>query len=319
VAIEGQAHFRHEALLYSGQQGLLEGTLPFIRAGLGAEEPILVAVSAAKIGLLSGALQGDAGPVQFVDMGELGANPARIIPAWRDFVSNHSSPGRGVRGIGEPVWPERSAAELVECQRHESLLNLAFADVPGFRLLCPYDAEALDPAVIDEARHSHPVIVEEGRSHESTSCHSLEAVAAPFSDPLPEPASPTEEFALRAGMLAPLRRLVRGVASGAGLDPSSRDDLVLAVDEVASNSVIHGGGEGTLRVWLEEDALICEIRDRGVIDLPLAGRERPEPGQAGGYGLWLANMLCDLVQVRSLPSGGVVRLHKRPRREPARH
>ena len=83
------------------------------------------------------------------------------------------------------------------------------------------------------------------------------------------------------------------------------------MDEVASNSVTHGGGGGTLRVWLEEDTLVCEVRDRGIIDVPLAGRERPEPGQLGGYGLWLANLLCDLVQVRSFPDGSVVRLHKR--------
>ena len=34
-------------------------------------------------------------------------------------------------------------------------------------------------------------------------------------------------------------------------------------------------------------------------------------GQPGGYGLWLANQLCDLVQIRSLPAGTAVRLHMR--------
>jgi anti-sigma regulatory factor (Ser/Thr protein kinase) len=31
----------------------------------------------------------------------------------------------------------------------------------------------------------------------------------------------------------------------------------------------------------------------------------------GGYGLWLANQVCDLVQVRSSPAGTTVRLHVR--------
>jgi MEDS: MEthanogen/methylotroph, DcmR Sensory domain len=44
-----------------------------------------------------------------------------------------------LRGIGEPLFATRSADELVECQRHEALLNLAFQDAPGFWLLCPYD------------------------------------------------------------------------------------------------------------------------------------------------------------------------------------
>ena len=89
------------------------------------------------------------------------------------------------------------------------------------------------------------------------------------------------------------------------------EGLVLAVNEVATNSVVHGGGGGILRIWTEGDVLVCEVRDRGVIDDPLVGRERPLVNAAGGCGLWLANQLCDLVQVRSFAGGSVVRLHKR--------
>ena len=53
--------------------------------------------------------------------------------------------GRPMRGIGEPIWAERSPAELVECQRHESLLNVAFAGSAGFYLMCPYDTTSLGP------------------------------------------------------------------------------------------------------------------------------------------------------------------------------
>jgi anti-sigma regulatory factor (Ser/Thr protein kinase) len=52
----------------------------------------------------------------------------------------------------------------------------------------------------------------------------------------------------------------------------------------------------------------CEVRDRGWIDDPLAGRERPSDLRGGGRGLWIVNHLCDLVQVRSSASGSVVRL-----------
>ena len=41
--------FRHEALLYAGDDGFLEGTLPWIRDAVAAGEPILVVVSAARI------------------------------------------------------------------------------------------------------------------------------------------------------------------------------------------------------------------------------------------------------------------------------
>ena len=145
--------FRHEALLYAGQSGFVSGTLPFIRDGLASEEAMLVVVSQEKIDLLRHGLGSDADAVHFADMAEVGMNPARIIPAWYDFVNEYR--GRRLRGIGEPIWASRSSAELIECQRHESLLNVAFAEAPAWWLLCPYDTESLDPGVIAEARRSH--------------------------------------------------------------------------------------------------------------------------------------------------------------------
>ena len=149
--------FCHEAFLYGSEEQFLHGTATFIRDGLAANEPTLVVVDAWKIVLLRGALGKDAEHVQFADMAEVGSNPARIIHAWRDFVDERA-PGRPVRGIGEPIGPDRNSAQLVECQRHESLLNLAFADTPAFWLMCPYDTEALGLDVVDEALHSHPII-----------------------------------------------------------------------------------------------------------------------------------------------------------------
>jgi hypothetical protein len=64
-----------------------------------------------------------------------------------------------------------------------------------------------------------------------------------------------------------------------------------------------------LRLWREGDVLIAEVRDRGRLDEPLVGRERPTPDQEHGRGLWVANQLCELVQVRTLATGTVVRLH----------
>ena len=79
--------------------------------------------------------------------------------------------------------------------------------------------------------------------------------------------------------------------------------------EVATNSLRHGGGRGTLRVWREDGALVCEVRDAGRLQNPMAGRERPTPERDGGRGLWMVNQLCDLVQLRSFPDGAAVRVH----------
>ena len=299
--------FRHEALLYSGADGFIEGALPFLRDGAHAGDATLVVVHAAKIKRLREALGADADAVQFADMSEVGSNPARIIPAWRAFVDSH--PGRRLRGIGEPIWAQRSAAELVECQRHEALLNLAFADAKDFTLLCPYDVGALSPAVIDEAHQSHPVLVSGGAGR--TSASYVETVAAPFAEPLPEPPDTACALAFDTYTLVAVRELVASRATAAGLSEPRTGDLVLAVNEVATNSVVHGGGRGVLRTWCEPDAVICEVSDGGAIVEPMAGRERPSDGDLGGQGLWLCNQLCDLVQIRSFADGAVVRMHMR--------
>ena len=300
--------FSHEALLYAGERELVDRTAAFAREGLAAGEAVLVMLAGRKIGAVRSELGRDADGVAFADMDIVGANPARIIPAWREFAAENA--GRRLRGVGEPIWAAREGPELVECQRHEALINLAFADVAGFRLLCPYDVQALDPAVVEEARRSHPVVVNGGRTR-SEAYSGLEAVSAPFDAPLPEPAAEPDEMTFGIDDLKPLRWLVASSAEAAGLGTVRAEDFVLAVNEVASNSVKHGGGRGTLRLWQEPSALVCEVRDGGRIDQPLIGRERPSVGQAGGQGLWIANQVCDLVQVRSFDDGSAVRLHMR--------
>jgi anti-sigma regulatory factor (Ser/Thr protein kinase) len=301
--------FRHEALFYAGRDDFVRRTAAFLRDGAEAGEPALVVVDAAKIALLREELGDAAGGVQFADMAEVGTNPARIIPAWREFVTRQAPTGRRLRGIGEPIWPERTAAELVECERHESLLNVAFAGSPSWWLLCPYDTEALDPAVVEEARRTHPFVRENGVGRESGDYYGLSAIAAPFGKPLPEPPESVQELDFGDGPLEALRWLVARVAAGAGLDASRAADFVLAVHELATNTVRHGGGRGRLRLWREPDALVGEVSDAGRLDQPLAGRERPLAGQSGGRGLWLVNQLCDLAQIRCFPTGTVVRLH----------
>src|SRR5437764_8908983 len=119
--------FEHEAMFYADEREFMDGTSAFISDGVARSEPVLVVLAADKISALRRALGRDARRVRFADMAEVGANPARIIPAWRAFASDSQARRTAFRGIGEPIWAERSADELVECQPPEALLNLAFA------------------------------------------------------------------------------------------------------------------------------------------------------------------------------------------------
>ena len=117
--------YRHECWLYRGDTEFVDMMVPFIADGLAREQPIMVAVPQPRLHALRDALGDDAAGVAWADMAGLGANPARIIPAWQEFLDKHRGDRRPVRGIGQPIWPGRGEAELVEAQIHEALLNLA--------------------------------------------------------------------------------------------------------------------------------------------------------------------------------------------------
>jgi anti-sigma regulatory factor (Ser/Thr protein kinase) len=305
------AAVQHDAFLYDGTAEFLAGALDFIAAAHAADEPVIAALDRSKIALLQRELGRDAAAVQFFDMRELGSNPARLIPAWRQAVDARASDGRPVWGIGEPFWPGRSAAEVAECHRHEALINVAFDDGQALSLLCLYDTGSLDPEVIAAARCTHPAVVAGGTRHASAEYTGLDTPVGSFADPLPDPRTLARTVVFGTGELAEIRRLVARRAHSAGLAPGRREDVVLAVNELATNSIRHGGGSGVLRVWREPEVLICEVSDGGRFEDPLVGRRRPAGTQIGGYGLWLVNQVCDLVQVRSGPGGCTVRVHMR--------
>jgi anti-sigma regulatory factor (Ser/Thr protein kinase) len=304
--------FSHEALFYTGEDEFLAGAVPFVTEGIASGEPILVVVSARRCAVLRETLGADGDRVEYADMAAVGVNPARIIPTWQRFVQDRADRGQPARGIGEPIFPSRRPAELVECQQHEALLNHAFAAPVAFRLLCPYDTRELDDRVIAEARRAHPLLQTVGSRPEPSAEFAYADAGALPRVPLPEPdaaaAAGADSLTFDAACIESVRRLTERRAWAAGLSADRVLDVTLAVHELATNSVRHGGGGGRLRVWSEPDEVVFEVADRGLVRDPLAGRRVPEPGTEGGRGLWLANQLCDLVQIRSGPDGTVVRI-----------
>jgi anti-sigma regulatory factor (Ser/Thr protein kinase) len=306
--------FRHELLEYAnGADGFVTRTLPYISLALAADEPVLVAVTGGKAASLREALEGEVDRVRFTDMQELGRNPGRIISAWRDLLEQHLRRARGVLGIGEPIWPGRSAEELTECHRHETLLNLAFDGGRPWHLLCPYDVDSLDDQVIEAAKRSHPFVAgDRDVADEATHTHLRPpGVRDPLGGALPPPGAPTQELTFSEADLVTLRHTLKDWSMRERLDPDAVQELVLAVNELATNSVRYGGGEGRLVLWRQHDTLICEVHDAGHIEDPLIGRARPAPDQHSGRGLWLVHELCDLVQIRSSAAGTAIRVHKR--------
>lgn len=137
--------------------------------------------------------------------------------------------------------------------------------------------------------------------------------------PRPVAAFPTNDamFHTYRSDLSQVRALVLTHAREAGLAESRANDLVLAVSEVAANTLRHTQSSGSLAIWHDADEIVCEVRDKGVISDPLAGQRRPAPDATGGHGLWLVRQVCDEVELTSDASGTTIRMHMALRPGPA--
>jgi anti-sigma regulatory factor (Ser/Thr protein kinase) len=132
----------------------------------------------------------------------------------------------------------------------------------------------------------------------------------------PGPADGPLPWPIRADMpytyttdLAAVRAIVQRYARQAGLPDNRTIDLVLAVSEVAANTVRHAKSPGSLKIWFDADEIVCQIQDEGIIHDPLVGRRRPPVDAMGGHGLWIVHQVCDEVEMSSDEAGTTIRLH----------
>lgn len=194
-------------------------------------------------------------------------------------------------------------------------MNLSLVQFAARRFRARVLGGGMAPAVVTDARRTHPTLIEQGRDLLSPAYTQASRVSADCDRPLPEPDSEVLRLAYSHGELAQVREHAEGWARGTALTPARRGDLILAISEAAANSLSHGGGKGTLRLWSTGRAgagagVVAEVRDRGRLADPLAGRRRPSLASAkGGRGLWMIHQLCDLVEVRATDRGFTLRLH----------
>jgi anti-sigma regulatory factor (Ser/Thr protein kinase) len=298
--------FVHPALFYRSEQEYTRQTVSFLREGLDNGEPMAVAVPGPNLELIKSGLGADAEGILFLDMTEAGRNPGRIIPkVLRGFADAH--PQGRVRIIGEPIWAGRSAVEYPACAQHEALINAAF-EGRAVTILCPYDEVRLDPQVIADARVTHPTLISgEGREWVSD-VYDWQAIVSRYNQELPT-AGDAAVFSYGEEDLPAVRHFAHAQAARLGLAGERLMDVKLAVAELTTNSVVHGGGRGTLAIWTEQEQLVIEVRDAGRLTDPLAGRRPPERGQVGGRGLLLVHYVSDLVRVHTGDDGTAVRFY----------
>jgi anti-sigma regulatory factor (Ser/Thr protein kinase) len=298
----GADTFRHVALFYRSLTEYRARVAAFARAGVARREPVLLAVPGHAFPDLA---RGDK-LMTLADVRELGRNPARIIPVLRTFADSFR--GRPVRIVSELIWPGRSAAEMREGARNESLVDQALAGIPG-TLVCPYSADLPAPVLADAAcAHAWELGLDSVVASGAYSGPGATPAQCQGDLPSPPATATTIEY---ASDLRPLRALVASAATNSGLGADRATDMTIAVNEVAANTLRHTAGGGTVTAWHADGEMLCEISDTGYIPDPLAGLRRPSLDEPGGQGLWLVNQICDLVELRSTTAGTTVRLHMR--------
>jgi hypothetical protein len=304
--VRSRQSYRHEAFLWHSRSDYISGLVPFVREGVEAGEAVMVALLPEHAAWIAAELGSSAAQVHVVDMVELGHNPARIIPAWLEFLQSSCGPGRPARGIGEPIWAGRTPAEIREAQLHEALLNLAVDPELPFWLLCPYDAEHLDEDVLTEAGRSHPALVTPTSYEGSGRYRGHEHARALFTADLPAPPLEAFEVCITPSSWPEATRQITLRAAACNLWSDEVVRLTDVIRSLVDDSLGRGAVHVDVQLWDEPAALVCQLSDRTTIEDFLVGRRPPlYPGQDP---LWFANQACDLVQVRSGAHGTTIRL-----------
>jgi len=267
----------------------------------------MVASQGNNLQLLRAQLDGLGERVAFADLTSIGPNPGRLLGWMRQISEQHR--GQPVRYVHEAVWPSRRPEEVDEVIRHEALIN-QIAGSWRVSVLCPYNL-ALGPDVIASAERTHPALIRDGHHQASPLYDPQLLVSAEHDRPLGDPPADAAVLAYRDD-LARVRAFTARHAHQAGLPDRRVRDLVIAVAELAANTLVHTSDAGTLYIWVTTNEVICQVQDGGRIEDPLTGRLRPGPtALGGGRGLWVANQVCDLVEIRTGLGGTQIRLHMR--------
>jgi MEDS: MEthanogen/methylotroph, DcmR Sensory domain len=312
--------FRHRACVYGSDQQFLQTAVPFLAEGLAAGAPVLAVTTPANLELISAALGSSGGEVDYAESAFFGRRPPQRVAAFYRYWKNHAS-GRGgnsdsngVRILAELVWAGRSAREIAAWTRMESALNVVLAPA-SISMICPYDTRTLGPDIVAGALRTHPAQIAGSRLSPSPDfTDPAEFVRSCDTGPLPEPPADTAAFPFD-GDLRGLRRFIADRAAAYGVTGDRADTLVLAVSEVGAYLKNQGPGTAAVRAWEQPGAVVCDFRQPGVsVSDPFVGLRPARLEPSAGDGLWLANQVCDRMEIRSGADGSTIQLQV-----PSRH
>jgi anti-sigma regulatory factor (Ser/Thr protein kinase) len=305
-----RAQGHHLALIYRGLDEFVDSVTTYVRQGLSADEPVFVMASRPKIEGLRDALGDDARSVEFADA-EAGYKP-QVRATFECLGYIEQQQGRRSRLVAEQVLGRRTPVEVEDYLRMESAANVVYQPYP-VEILCPYDASALRPGLVEACRRTHAELLDDdGVRASGQFVDPPRFISGTTSVPKPPTSAPSMTCHTAADLPA-ARHFAQAELRRAGLPEPVADDVVLAVSELLSNALTHGRPPVGLSIYTEDLAggnpvLACHVDDTGHAPVdPLAGYAPPRDLGVHGRGLWMARQLCDSVQLSADHTGTHVR------------
>jgi anti-sigma regulatory factor (Ser/Thr protein kinase) len=318
--------YRHEAVLYDSDQQLLDVVVPFLREGVAAGEPCLVAL-AASTSRLARAAVGDITGLTFLD--DRYDRPASVIRSNRDLFTVHLIDGASRIRVASEVPHPGVGAPWDGWARYEATINHAYAEFPLWGL-CAYDTRITAGPVLDEVTRTHPYLAT-GYGHQvnpryqdpaeflarrpSSQADLVETASLPVIDLTDPTPSAARDAVHTASMISPGTAQVEAPQSaasrrgGAQLEPIQVEHLVFAVSEAVTNAVLHGRPPVRFRLWTAPDRIVATVTDRGDGPPdPFAGLLPVSDPSSAGLGLWLTHQLCSHVTLDTTDDGFTIRL-----------
>lgn len=305
--------FRHDVLYAADAGHLVDAVAGQLVEGLSTGEAgLLVCTDPVKEKVLA-RLGGDV-RVRALDRGSRHVNATLALAGLRAAVREELESGApAVRGVGEAAFGD-DPADWTEWTRYEALNNLAFAGLP-VRITCAFGSHLPRP-VLAAAEATHPGVLAGATSSPNPRYVDPAELLTRYARTAPDPVEATAPALEVSGRprLGALRQAVRDALTGAGVPAPAVDDVVVSVNEVASNVDRHGSPPMALRLWTTPERVVVTVTDHGAGPGDVTAGYLP-PAAArmvtGGMGLWLTRQLCDRVDL--VASGGTftVRLTKR--------
>jgi len=299
----------HQALLHSGTEEFLGAAVPFLQEGFATGDRIIAVIPGVRGAALKDALGRDRDKVEFFDATEFYRHPVHTIAAYHDVLRQVGSVR--LRTLAELDWKNWDQGwERREWSRYEALVNAVFSG-SNAQVICSYDRSLAPPPVVEQARRTHPEIFEGGLHPAYNDDYTRPEHYDAGRDRLPLPEVPADaaRLPLISLDLAPMRSFLTERALRMGLPPDRIAPLCMAVNEIATNAVVHGTPPIEFRVWRWDEALYCEVADVGLWHPDsLTGFLPPETAADSGFGLWSARLLVDLLEIRAGHHGTRVRL-----------